>query len=148
MAGSESEKAITSATDVPFPPDGDTSNVRNDEIPISACPPPSTSSSSQSAPTQNSQQQQLSHRKYFHSRRIKKGTIEKPWLAKKDPREIWVTIIPIIGILCGLAISGILIWDGLRSVVNYSYCVVLDEDFSDGLRPVFWEREVELGGFG
>ncbi|KAF2810496.1 glucan endo-1,3-beta-D-glucosidase [Mytilinidion resinicola] len=85
---------------------------------------------------------------YFHSRRIKKGSVEKPWLDRKDSREKWVTIIPLIGIFVGLAISGILIWDGLRSVVNHKYCEVLIEDFSGGLNKAIWTREVEVGGFG
>ena len=92
-------------------------------------------------------QQTLSQR-YFHSRRVKKNEVEKPWLDKKDPREKWVTIIPIIGIFIGLAISGFLIWDGMRTVVNHEYCQVLDETWADGVDPKIWTKEVELGGFG
>src|SRR5256885_1105139 len=37
--------------------------------------------------------------------RLNKGGVDKPWLLEKDPREKWVTILPIIGVLfgCGLA---------------------------------------------
>lgn len=86
--------------------------------------------------------------KYFHSRRVKKGSIEKPWLASTDPREKWVTIIPCIGLFFGLAVCGVLIWEGLRRVVNHKYCPVLLEDFSNGFDPTIWTREVEVGGFG
>lgn len=86
--------------------------------------------------------------RYFHSRRVRKGQVEKPWLNKKDPREKWVTIIPLIGIAVGLALAGFLIWDGLRSVVNHKYCSVLDEDWSQGINSKVWTREVELGGYG
>lgn len=86
--------------------------------------------------------------RYFHSRRVKKGEVEKPWTVKKDPKEKWVTIIPIIGIVVGLIVSGILIWDGLQSVTNHVYCPVLDEDFSGGLNSKVWTKEVEVGGFG
>ncbi|TKA62127.1 hypothetical protein B0A49_11585 [Cryomyces minteri] len=92
---------------------------------------------------------QMPQQRYFHSRRVKKGEVEKPWLERKDPREKWVTIIPIIGIVVGLAISGFLIYDGLKTVVNHVYCPVLDENFSSGtLDPKIWTKEAEVGGFG
>src|SRR5271154_1010823 len=40
--------------------------------------------------------------RYFHSRRIKKGEIDRPWTKTKDPREKWVTIIPLVGLLIGV----------------------------------------------
>ncbi|TDZ99704.1 Beta-1,3-glucan-binding protein [Colletotrichum sidae] len=87
--------------------------------------------------------------RYFHSRRIRKEDIEKPWLDKADPKEKWVTIIPIIGILVGLGISGFLVWDGIRSVVKHKYCEVLIEDFTSGnLDSNVWTKEVNVGGFG
>lgn len=86
--------------------------------------------------------------RYFHSRRVKKGEAEKPWLDKADPKEKWVTILPVIGIFIGLAISGFLVWDGIHSVVKHKYCPVLIEDFSGGLNPDVWTQEVQVGGFG
>lgn len=86
--------------------------------------------------------------RYFLSRRVKKGTVERPWLDKKDPKEKWVTIIPLMGIAVGLAITALLIWDGLRSVVNHKYCSVLDEEWVNGFDEKIWTKEVELGGFG
>ncbi|EJT70769.1 beta-1,3-glucan-binding protein [Gaeumannomyces tritici R3-111a-1] len=86
--------------------------------------------------------------RYFQSRRVRKGEVEKPWLAKTDPKEKWVTILPILGILVGLGISGFLVWDGLRSVVHHKYKLVLDENFSQGLRSEIWKKEVTVGGFG
>lgn len=68
--------------------------------------------------------------------------------AKSDPKEKWVTILPLLGILLGLCISGFLIWDGMRSVVHHKYCPVLDDDFSNGLDPSIWTKEVQVGGFG
>lgn len=85
--------------------------------------------------------------RYFHSRRIR-GEVEKPWLSKKDPKEKWVTILPILGILVGLGISGFLVWDGIRSVVKHNYCLVLEDDFSSGFNKDVWNYEIELGGFG
>jgi hypothetical protein len=103
--------------------------------------PPSTFASSNDLP-------RAAGRDYFRSRRIRKGAVEKPWLKNKDPREKWVTIIPVLGILVGLAVSGFLVYDGLHSVVNHTYCTVLDEDFSLGLNPHVWTKEAEVGGFG
>ena len=85
--------------------------------------------------------------RYFHSRRIRKGEVEKPWLEKKDPKEKWVTILPIIGILVGLGISGFLIWDGISSVVQHNYCVVLDDNFAT-FDTNIWTREIQVGGYG
>ena len=90
----------------------------------------------------------LPPQKYFHSRRVKKEEIEKPWLEKHDPREKWVTIIPCIGLFFGLVACGALVWEGLGQVVNHTYCEVLNEDFSRGFDPGVWLREVEVGGFG
>ncbi len=86
--------------------------------------------------------------RYFHSRRVRKGEIEKPWLDKADPKEKWVTVLPILGIVVGLAISAFLVVDGARSVVHHRYCEVLSEDFSQGFREDTWTKEVQLGGFG
>src|SRR5258708_6024442 len=50
--------------------------------------------------------------KWFRSRRVKRGTLERPWKNLKDPREKWVNAIPIIGICIGLLAGGAIIWDG------------------------------------
>ncbi|KXX82326.1 Beta-1,3-glucan-binding protein [Madurella mycetomatis] len=86
--------------------------------------------------------------RYFHSRRVRKGEVEKPWTKTADPKEKWVTILPIIGIIIGLGISGFLVWDGIRSVVHHEYCPVLDEDWSNGFNPSIWQKEVQVNGFG
>ncbi len=85
--------------------------------------------------------------RYFHSRRVKKDEVEKPWLSKADPKEKWVTILPIIGIFVGLAISAFLIWDGIHSVVTHKYCLVLEDNFETFNNDV-WTKEVQVGGFG
>jgi hypothetical protein len=86
--------------------------------------------------------------KYFRSRRVKPGSIEPLWNDRKDPMAKWSTIIPIIGILVGLGISGVLVWEGMGTVVNHEYCQILDEDFSGGLDPNIWTKEAEVGGYG
>lgn len=84
---------------------------------------------------------------YFRSRRIKKSEIERPWLEKKDPREKWMTIIPLIGFFLGLCVVAVLVWNGVREVAVHKYCQILDEDFSFWNDKI-WTKEVELGGYG
>ncbi|KAH7158192.1 glycoside hydrolase family 16 protein [Dactylonectria estremocensis] len=110
---------------------------------------PSSYYASVSSPTATTgARQDIRAARYFHSRRVKQGEVEKPWLEKTDPKEKWSTILPIAGILIGLGLASFLIWDGLRSVAHHKYCPVLDETFASGLDPSIWTKEVEVGGFG
>ncbi|KAL1599975.1 hypothetical protein SLS59_006048 [Nothophoma quercina] len=102
---------------------------------------------SRSASRDGSSSAYRSDQNYFRSRRVKKGEVEKPWLERKDPREKWVTIIPIAGLVLGLIVTGILIWDGIRSVAVNKYCPVYTDDFSSWNDKV-WTKEVEIGGYG
>lgn len=108
----------------------------------------STFDSAHASSTALDHYQQQQEQRYFHSRRVQKGQIERPWLERKDPKEKWVTIIPIIGLVIGFAFAAFLIYDGLKSVVTHEYCPVLIEDFSNGLDPKIWTKEAEVGGFG
>ncbi|KAF7559013.1 hypothetical protein G7046_g5140 [Stylonectria norvegica] len=87
-------------------------------------------------------------RPYFRSRRIKKGTIDRPELRDKDPRGIWITLIPIFGFLAGLLAIALLTWNGYASVSNHKYCEVFVDDFSAGFNSTIWTKQVETGGFG
>ena len=86
--------------------------------------------------------------RYFRSRRINKDDVQQPWKAKKDPKEKWVTIIPIIGLVLGFCLAGFLVFDGMQSIVNHQYTLILDEDWSKGLDPAVWQQESNVGGFG
>lgn len=88
------------------------------------------------------------HPTYFKSRRIQKGEQERPWLNQKDPKEKWVWIIPVIGLLIGIGLCGVQVWFGLKMISKHSYCTVLDEDWSEGFKGNIWTREAEVGGFG
>lgn len=101
------------------------------------------------APTPVALHQAELGKRFFHSRRVKKGEAEKPWKEVVEPREKWITIIPIIGIIVGIGLAGLLVWDGLRTVVTHQYCLVYSDDFSSGtLDPKIWTKEAEVGGFG
>ena len=87
--------------------------------------------------------------RYFHSRRVRKDEAIKPWVKEpKERAEKWIEIIPLVGLLIGIIIAGILIWDGLRSVVDHKYCPVLNEDWSHGFRQEIWQPEIQVGGYG
>ncbi|RCI12096.1 hypothetical protein L249_0882 [Ophiocordyceps polyrhachis-furcata BCC 54312] len=88
--------------------------------------------------------------RYFHSRRVRKGDAEKPWLVRREAKEKWVTILPILGIVVGLGLAALLVWDGIRSVIKHKYCPVLDDSFDGGggLNADVWTKEVTVGGFG
>lgn len=85
---------------------------------------------------------------YFRSRRVRKEDIQQPWKAVKDPREKWVTIIPLIGIALGFIVAGYLIYSGLKTVVKHQYTLVFDDDFSHGFNDKIWTKESNVGGFG
>ncbi|PQE32879.1 putative gram-negative bacteria-binding 1 precursor protein [Rutstroemia sp. NJR-2017a WRK4] len=86
--------------------------------------------------------------RYFHSRRINKNELDQPWKLVKDPMEKWVTIIPIIGLIMGLAVAGYLVYDGVKSVVQHKYCPVYEDNFANGFNTDIWTKEAEVGGFG
>ncbi|ETN38270.1 uncharacterized protein HMPREF1541_06301 [Cyphellophora europaea CBS 101466] len=93
-------------------------------------------------------QQVQASKNYFRSRRVKKGEVSQPWNETKDSKEKWVSLIPLVGILIGLALSALLVWDGLLTVVDHEYCTILDDSFTDGLDGQIWLKEAEVGGFG
>ena len=138
-------RALSTALSPPPPPplEGTVDEITPCESPLPSLPPPRPTSNGGSTSGFSARPNH-----FFHSRRIKKGDVSKPWLAKKDPREKWVTIIPCIGLFLGLVMCGMLVWLGLKSVVNHKYCPVLMEDWSRGFDEDIWTREVEVGGFG
>ncbi|KAG4419429.1 hypothetical protein IFR04_007480 [Cadophora malorum] len=96
----------------------------------------------------DSDEESIRLKPFFRSRRIRKGTIDRPELRERDPRLIWMTIIPTAGFVFGLVIIAVLVWDGWRSVNQHLYCHVFTDDFSNGLNPAIWETEVQAGGYG
>ncbi|EIW67677.1 hypothetical protein TREMEDRAFT_33305, partial [Tremella mesenterica DSM 1558] len=83
----------------------------------------------------------------FQSTRLK-GEIYKPWLEKTDPAQRWARWITLTSIFIGLAVAGILCWDGYASVPSVGkLCLVLNDDFSNGIDPSLWTHEVRLDGY-
>ncbi len=87
---------------------------------------------------------------YFRSRRINEKFTDRSWLKqKKDPRQRWLSMFPLLGIILGLIIAGVYIFLGVRSVPQHKYCMIYEDDFTSGtLNPDVWTKEVEVGGFG
>lgn len=78
---------------------------------------------------------------------------EKPWIKESESRSRaawWVTL----ACWClGLVGAAILCWTGItdvkaRMINQSSLCLVMDENWSGGLDPTRWTKDVELGGFG
>jgi len=88
--------------------------------------------------------------KYFRSRRIRKDDAgHEPPTFKKDPKEKWLCIIPMLGLFTGIAITGVMIYLKIGRLATYNYCPVLDDDFSSGvLNKNIWQAENEVGGYG
>jgi hypothetical protein len=80
--------------------------------------------------------------------RLNKTGVEKPWLKEKDKREKWVTIIPLIGVAIGMGLAGYLGYSGWASVETHKFCMVYQDDFSNGLNTNIWNHEVQTGGYG
>lgn len=93
-------------------------------------------------------QKKYNPRPYFHSRRIRKGTIDRPELREKDARVIWATLIPAFGFVAGFGIIAVLTWSGYSSVSRHKYCEVFTDDFSSGFNSTIWTKHVETGGYG
>ncbi|KAL6244585.1 hypothetical protein RBB50_008827 [Rhinocladiella similis] len=87
---------------------------------------------------------------YFRSRRVKDNEIDRSWLQqKKDPRQRWLSIFPLLGVIVGLIIAGIYIFLGVQSVPKHKYCMIYEDDFSAGILDAnIWTKDVEVGGFG
>lgn len=87
---------------------------------------------------------------YFRSRRIKERSTDHSWLKqRRDPRQKWLTIIPLIGIILGFGIAGAYIFLGMQNVPVHKYCMVYEDTFSSGsLDSKVWTKEVQVGGFG
>ncbi|KAF7550701.1 hypothetical protein G7Z17_g5529 [Cylindrodendrum hubeiense] len=139
--------SVVSFPDAPADFENEKDAIRRLSIGSSSRPNSGILSTQSSYPVSGSRQD-IRAARYFHSRRVRPGEIGKPWLDKKDPKEKWTTILPILGVFVGLGISAFLIWDGLRSVIHHKYCPVMDTNFTSGLDPNIWTKEVELGGFG
>ncbi|WVR06512.1 hypothetical protein IAU60_003543 [Kwoniella sp. DSM 27419] len=89
------------------------------------------------------------NRKAFQSTRLK-GEIYKPWLEQRDPALRWARWITIVSIILGVAIAGVICYDGYASVPKLGkVCPVLNDDFSSGsIDSSKWQHEVRLDGYG
>ena len=90
----------------------------------------------------------------FRSKRLKSTALDdrpiaKPWVGKKDIRariSYWLTW---LGIFLGAAAAAAVCYTGARGVrMVGNVCLVLDEEFSNGIDSNIWFHEVSMSGFG
>ena len=79
--------------------------------------------------------------------RLNKNGVEEPWLQEKDPREEWVAILPLLGVLIGCGLAAFLGYNGWSSIKTHKFCLVYEDNF-DSFNTNVWQHEVQVGGFG
>ena len=80
---------------------------------------------------------------------LDRNPLEKPWLKKRDPRATMSWWFTVFFMFLGAVGGALVCVFGLRDLKFVgNVCLVLDENFSEGLDENIWSREVEMGGFG
>lgn len=83
------------------------------------------------------------------------GEYEKPWLenwkkggkGKRISGRVWDSIIFWGCIFAGFALGGYFCYSSYRSVSNFEYCLVFEDNF-EKIDPNIWGYEIQRGGFG
>ncbi|KAL7418821.1 hypothetical protein Q5752_006505 [Cryptotrichosporon argae] len=78
-----------------------------------------------------------------------RGDVYKPWLEHKDKATRWVAAIfwSLIGV--GFAASAVMIYFGYAAIpTTGKLCLVMDDDFSNGINSAYWNYDVQANGFG
>ncbi|KAK7885196.1 hypothetical protein LTR67_010687 [Exophiala xenobiotica] len=86
-------------------------------------------------------------RRKFKSSRFTGTEYPKPWLEEKEPRRKWERVIFWTSVVIGLLIGAVICFFSYKSVSNFEYCLVLEDDF-ETLDKNVWNFEVQRGGFG
>ncbi|THH03826.1 hypothetical protein EW145_g5982 [Phellinidium pouzarii] len=77
------------------------------------------------------------------------ASIEKPWLTERDPLKQLSYMLSLGCMLLGIGASVALCYFGAKSILFVgSVCLVMEDDFSNGLDTSIWAHEVSMGGFG
>ncbi len=86
-------------------------------------------------------------RRKFKSSRFTGTEYPKPWLEQKEPRRKWERVIFWTSVAVGVLIGAVICFFSYKSVSNFEYCLVLEDDF-ETLDKNVWNFEVQRGGFG
>ncbi|RSH92499.1 hypothetical protein EHS25_008915 [Saitozyma podzolica] len=90
----------------------------------------------------------VSLRKPYPSTKLR-GEHPKPWLKYPDPAQRWARVIFWTLFAVGFAASGAICYFGYASVPQLGkVCLVMDDDFSNGIDTTYWSHEVRLDGYG
>ena len=85
---------------------------------------------------------------YNKSRKLNHGhDLQQQEKGEIDPREKWVTIIPLTGFAIGLLAAAGLVVQGLLSIEHHKYSLILDEQWKS-FNTDIWTKESNIGGFG
>ncbi|KAK5239878.1 hypothetical protein LTR40_014191, partial [Exophiala xenobiotica] len=68
-------------------------------------------------------------RRKFKSSRFTGTEYPKPWLEEKEPRRKWERVIFWTSVVIGLLIGAVICFFSYKSVSNFEYCLVLEDDF-------------------
>lgn len=87
--------------------------------------------------------------KRLKSTALDERPIEKPWLQKKDIRARLSYCLTVICMFLGAAAAAVVCYMGAKGVrMVGNVCLVLDEDFNNGIDSNIWFHEVSMSGFG
>lgn len=86
-------------------------------------------------------------RRKFKSSRWTGPDYPKPWAEQKDPRAKWERVIFYGAIVIGLLIGAVICFFSYKSVSNFEYCLVFEDNF-ETLDRNTWNFEIQRGGFG
>lgn len=84
----------------------------------------------------------------FKSYRLK-GEYEKPWLADPAVKKTrWNNVIVGTFMFLGIAAAGVVCYFMSAPYIQPDFCLIYDDDFSNGLDKSIWRHEVQLDGYG
>ena len=86
-------------------------------------------------------------RRKFKSSRFKGTEYPKPWLDEVEPRRKWEKVIFWGSLVIGVLIGAVICYFNYKSVSNFEYCLVLEDNF-ETLDKKTWNFEIQRGGFG
>lgn len=86
-------------------------------------------------------------RRKFKSSRFVGSDYPKPWTEQRDRRQTWEKVIFWSSIVLGVLIGAAICFFQYKSVSNFDYCLVLDDEFRT-IDKKTWNYEIQRGGFG
>ncbi|OQU99177.1 hypothetical protein CLAIMM_04849 [Cladophialophora immunda] len=83
----------------------------------------------------------------FRSARFLGPEYPKPWTGQRDRRQTWEKVIFWTSIVLGVLIGAVICLFQYKSVSNFEYCLILEDEFKT-IDKKIWNYEIQRGGFG